>query len=385
MFEISTHSSIADIGEQRWQQLNKDAYPFTRYAFLHALEATGSVSPKTGWQPLHVEVRQNGHTVLLMPLYLKHHSWGEYVFDWSWAQAYERSGLSYYPKLLAAIPFTPATGQRWLTNLDQEQAETLVAQILNQLCQEYQIESAHLLFPKTSEQPFAETELLQRAGCQYHWFNQHYSDFEDYLSRFTARKRKELRKERRKVADQGITFEQLSGADISPEVIETFYDFYVMTYLVRGQQPYLTKAFFHQLRERLADQMLLVMARKEGRYVAGALSFFDDHTLYGRYWGCTEEFDSLHFETCYYQGLDYCIAKGLARFDPGAQGEHKIKRGFVPTPTYSYHYIKDRRFNQAIENFLDEERRTLTQRMTMLNEHLPFRKEDQAVESGAEN
>ena len=375
MFEISTHSSIAEIGQQRWEQLNSEAYPFTRYAFLHALETTGSVSPETGWQPLHVEVRRDGETVLLMPLYLKQHSWGEYVFDWSWAEAYERAGRNYYPKLLGAIPFTPATGPRWFSSLNEEQIEPLIAQILSQLCEEYRIETAHILFPHTSDNPFKGTRMMQRMGCQYHWFNQGFKDFDDYLASFNARKRKDLKKERRKVAEQGIEFEQLTGGAINAQVIETFYDFYVMTYLVRGQQPYLTKAFFLELSNTLADQMLLVMARYEGEYVAGALSFFDDSTLYGRYWGCTQEFDGLHFETCYYQGLDHCIAKGLTRFDPGAQGEHKIKRGFVPTPTYSYHHVKDPQFNLAIERFLDEEKRAMEHRMLQLQEHLPFRKE----------
>jgi len=375
MFEINTYSSLAEIGKQRWQQLCDSSYPFTRYEFLHALESTGSVSSKTGWQPLHVEASRGGETVLLMPLYLKQHSWGEYVFDWSWAEAYERAGVDYYPKLLNAIPFTPATGPRWFSSLEGIESEGLIAQILEQLCNEYQIESAHLLFPTTSEQPFTGTRLLQRTGCQYHWFNQNYRDFEHYLEQFNARKRKDLRKERRKVAEQGIEFEQLTGPAITPEVVDIFYDFYVMTYLVRGQQPYLTKAFFRQLSQTLSDQMLLVMAKYQGDYVAGALSFFDEQTLYGRYWGCTQAFDSLHFETCYYQGLDFCIARGLSRFDPGAQGEHKIKRGFQPTKTYSYHYIKHPQFNRAIANFLDSEREAVGKRMEMLTEHLPFRKE----------
>lgn len=375
MFEINTYSSLAEIGQQRWQQLCDSSYPFTRYEFLHALESTGSVSSKTGWQPLHVEASKGGETVLLMPLYLKQHSWGEYVFDWSWAEAYERAGVDYYPKLLNAIPFTPATGPRWFSSLEGIESEGLIAQILEQLCNEYQIESAHLLFPTTSEQPFTGTRLLQRTGCQYHWFNQNYRDFDHYLEQFNARKRKDLRKERRKVAEQGIEFEQLTGTAITPEVVDIFYDFYVMTYLVRGQQPYLTKAFFRQLSQTLSDQMLLVMAKYQGDYVAGALSFFDEQTLYGRYWGCTQAFDSLHFETCYYQGLDFCIARGLSRFDPGAQGEHKIKRGFQPTTTYSYHYIKHPQFNRAIANFLDSEREAVRKRREMLTEHLPFRKE----------
>lgn len=375
MFEINTYNRLADIDETLWRQLNRDRYPFTRYAFLNALETTGSVSAKTGWQPLHVEARQAGVPVMILPLYLKHHSWGEYVFDWSWAQAYERAGRDYYPKLLSAIPFTPATGPRWLSALGAEQSEQLVEQIIVTLCKEYELESGHILFPRTSDAPFSDSALLQRTGCQYHWYNQGYRDFDDYLDSFNARKRKDLRKERRKVADQGIEFEQITGAQITTETIESFYNFYVMTYLVRGQQPYLNKAFFLELSQTMADQMLLVMARKGDEYVAGALSFFDDNTLYGRYWGCTQEFDSLHFETCYYQGLDYCIEKGLARFDPGAQGEHKIKRGFKPTPTYSYHFIKEPRFKSAIEHFLAEERVAMGQRIVQLQEHLPFRKE----------
>lgn len=376
MFEISTHPSIADIGPERWNGLSPIDYPFMRYEFLEALESSGSVCTETGWQPLHVEVKRDGETQLLLPLYLKYHSWGEYVFDWSWAEAYERAGKQYYPKLLNAIPFTPATGSRWLSVLDDKQSASLVAEILRKLCQEYKLETAHILFPKAQAEDLNLTGMMQRQGCQYHWFNQGFASFEDFLATFNARKRKDVRKERRKSTEQGIRFEQLTGKDLKIEHIDRFYDFYVMTYLVRGQQPYLSKDFFHKLVERMPEQLLLVLAHRDHEYVAGALSFYDSETLYGRYWGCTEEFDSLHFETCYYQGLDFCINNKLARFDPGAQGEHKIKRGFVPTPTHSYHYIKDSRFSAAIEDFLQQEQRAVEQRITQLQNHLPFRQDN---------
>lgn len=376
MFEIHTHASIADIGKERWTGLSQHDYPFMRYEFLEALESSDSVTGDTGWQPLHVEVQSEGETQLLLPLYLKYHSWGEYVFDWSWAEAFERAGKQYYPKLLNAIPFTPATGARWLSRLSDEQSSSLVAEILRKLCHEYRLESAHILFPKTQAADLTGAGMMQRQGCQYHWYNQGFESFDDFLATFNARKRKDVRKERRKSAEQGISFEQLTGSALTTEHMDRFYDFYVMTYRVRGQQPYLSKAFFHRLVERMPEQLLLVMARREHEYVAGALSFYDSDTLYGRYWGCIEEFDSLHFETCYYQGLDFCINKKLARFDPGAQGEHKIKRGFIPTPTYSYHYIKDERFRAAIADFLTQEKSAIEHRITQLQNHLPFRQND---------
>jgi len=376
MFEIITHTSISHIDRQGWQALQQGDYPFLRYEFLAALESSGSVTRETGWQPLHVEVKQGGETQLFLPLYLKYHSWGEYVFDWSWAEAFERAGKNYYPKLLGAIPFTPATGPRWLSNLEESASVNLVAEILRKLCQEYQLESGHLLFPKTDSAALAATGLKLRKGCQFHWFNDNYTSFDHFLESFNARKRKDVRKERRKSAEQGISFEQLSGESIETRHIEAFYDFYVMTYLVRGQQPYLSKEFFLELQQQMPEQMLLVMAKRDHEYVAGALSFFDSDTLYGRYWGCTAEFDSLHFETCYYQGLDFCINKGLQRFDPGAQGEHKIKRGFRPTPTYSFHHIPDTRFSFAIENFLAQEIAAVDQRISQLQNHLPFKQGD---------
>lgn len=376
MFEISTHQSIRSISRERWDSLNSSDYPFTHYDFLDALETSGSVSTETGWQPLHIEIRRDSELVLIMPLYLKTHSYGEYVFDWSWAQAYERAGLRYYPKLLSAIPFTPATGPRWLTNLETNEASALASQAVINLCKEYKIETAHILFPKTEGTALIDSGLMQRKGCQYHWANNNYTDFNHFLSTFNARKRKDVLKERRKSQDQQISFERFTAVDLTVEIMSVFYDFYVMTYLVRGQQPYLTKSFFQSLAETIPEKMLLIMARHQGEYVAGALSFMDSQTLYGRYWGCTKEFDGLHFETCYYQGLDYCIEKGIKRFDPGAQGEHKIKRGFAPTATYSYHYVKDGRFRQAIENFVNEEASAIDERIEILSQHLPFKKSD---------
>ncbi|HSG02779.1 MAG TPA: GNAT family N-acetyltransferase [Marinobacterium sp.] len=376
MFEIITHASIAAIGAERWNDMPKSDYPFMRYEFLAALESSGSVSGETGWQPLHVEVQKAGNTQLILPLYLKYHSWGEYVFDWSWAEAFQRAGKQYYPKLLCAIPFTPATGTRWLSRLESEESASLVAEILRKLCREYKVESAHLLFPQANASSLTAAGMMQRQGCQYHWFNQDFASFDDFLASFNARKRKDVRKERRKSVEQGISFEQLTGSDIKAAHMDAFYDFYVTTYLVRGQQPYLSKAFFHTLLEQMPEQLLLVMARQDNEYVAGALSFYDSSTLYGRYWGCTKEFDSLHFETCYYQGLEFCINNKLARFDPGAQGEHKIKRGFVPTPTHSYHYIDDQRFRVAISNFLEQEGAAVEQRILQLQNHLPFRQDD---------
>ncbi len=347
-----------------------------RHAFLQALEASGSVSAEAGWQPLHLEVIQGDTCVLVMPLYLKSHSWGEYVFDWAWADAYERNGLAYYPKLLNAIPFTPASGPRYGTSLPETQALALVPELLEQVMQQTQASSWHCLFPPPDMIKHANSPVLARLGCQYHWFNRDYRDFDDFLSRFNARKRKAVKRERRKVEQQGIQLQRLSGAQIQPSQLDQFYHFYQSTYLKRGRRGYLSADFFHRLHQSMPEQMLLVQAERDGLAIAGALYFIGEDSLYGRYWGCNADYDSLHFEACYYQGIEYCIEHGLKRFDPGAQGEHKIQRGFEPTQTWSLHRIADPRFERAIEEFLEEERDLMEQQIAELTTWLPFRQPD---------
>ncbi len=374
MPEIKLFHEIKEIGPEKWNNQRTTDYPFNRYEFLFAMEESGSVTAKTGWQPLHIELSDGDHILAYMPLYLKNHSYGEYVFDWAWADAYHRHGMDYYPKLVSAIPYSPVIGQRLLTQLDPEPLLASIQKLLPELCNQVQANSWHFLFPEDREiESITHPELLVRKGCQYQWFNRDYTDFPHFLERFTSRKRKNVRKERQKVIDHGITHRKIEGADITDQELDKFYDFYRITYLKRGQQAYLTKQFFHLLRELMPENLLLVMAYNGDEAVAGALSLKDSKTLYGRYWGCLEEYDSLHFETCYYQGIDYCIEHKLQRFDSGAQGEHKIQRGFEPVPTWSAHWIKDVGFNQAIRNFVEEEAEAMDHQIEHLKSYLPFR------------
>lgn len=383
MTSFSFHNAIEDIGEATWDSLacpadNSAANPFTRYAFLQALESSGCVSIENGWQPFHLVI-SDPEPIAVMPLYVKRHSYGEYVFDWAWADAYQRYGLEYYPKLLNAIPFTPSTGPRLCLKSDltaerRSELLTTTARALTQVCQEHKLSGWHCLFPDTqTRQHLTGPGVKPRLGCQYHWFNQDYSDFDSFLASFTSRKRKNLRKERQKVTAQGIQHRLLDGSQISDELLETFYHFYHATYLKRGRSGYLNKAFFEQLCHQMPENLLFCFAYQEEQPVAGALYFKDTTTLYGRYWGCLEEYDSLHFETCYYQGIEYCIQQGLQRFDPGAQGEHKIQRGFKPVETWSSHWLAEAGFDQAISNFLEEEADMVRQNMQILEQQLPFK------------
>ena len=377
MAKVNLHQSIESIGLERWNALCGTHYPFLRYEFLHALEASGSVSARTGWQPVHVELLDEYDSpLLLMPLYLKSHSWGEYVFDWAWADAYERNGLAYYPKLVNAIPFTPATGPRFGSTLPMQDALALLPQLLQQVMQEVKASSWHCLFPPEEQVKQSRPPVLQRLGCQYHWFNRDYQHYDDFLNRFNARKRKAVKRERRKIKEQGLVLKRLSGAQITADHLDCFYGFYQSTYLKRGRSGYLTADFFHRLHQSMPKQLLLVLAEHESQPVAAALYFIGADTLYGRYWGCDADFDSLHFEACYYQGIEFCIEQGLHRFDPGAQGEHKIQRGFEPIKTWSLHRIADPRFEQAITRFLQEESELMEQQIAELTTWLPFRQPD---------
>lgn len=376
MYKVNLHSRIGDIPASLWDRLCNSDYPFLRHAFLQALEDSGSVGDNTGWHPLHALVTAADNTpIMTIPLYLKSHSWGEYVFDWAWADAYQRHGLDYYPKLINAIPFTPASGPRFGTSLPETEARALLPKILDQVMQQCRASSWHCLFPATLPVTAA-TGSHVRLGCQYHWFNRNYPDFDAFLDRFTSRKRKAVRRERRKVSEQGIKLQKLTGKAIRPEQLERFYHFYQATYLKRGRQGYLSPAFFHSLHQFMPDNILLVLAELDNEPVAAALYFIGGDTLYGRYWGCMEHFDSLHFETCYYQGIEFCIERGLQHFDPGAQGEHKIQRGFEPVPTWSLHHMAHPGFNQAVGDFVQEERILMEQQIEELRTWLPFRQPD---------
>ncbi len=376
MLEVKISHKISEIDRDSWNNLCPDDYPFCRYEFLYALEQSGSVCARTGWQPLHLQFVEQGQITAIIPLYLKSHSYGEYVFDWAWADAYQRHGLNYYPKLVSAIPYSPVSGPRILTQSDPGPLLQQLEKLLPRLSETVGAHSWHLLFPPATEHKLLEqTDLIIRMGCQYQWFNRNYRDFDDFLRHFNARKRKNVRKERQKARQHGISHLQLSGSEISPAQMDQFYQFYRLTYLKRGQEAYLNRAFFAQLQQQMPDNLLLVLACKEGEPVAGALSLRDSRTLYGRYWGCYEEYDSLHFETCYYQGIEYCIAHQLARFDSGAQGEHKIQRGFEPVATWSAHWLEEQGFNQAIRRFAEEEAHAVSQQIEQLACYLPFRQE----------
>lgn len=368
--------SISDIAPSRWNKLAGNDYPFTRHEFLLAMEQSGSATSDNGWQAQHLLVTDNDKLLAAMPLYLKYHSYGEYVFDWSWASAYERNGKDYYPKLLSAIPYTPATGPRLLfaEDADATAITALIQQVLQQLCTQNNLSSAHILLSTRAQTSALSSPVLSpRASVQYHWFNDGFSNFDNFLASFNSRKRKSLRKERARVSAQGITLRQVPGSEISNDMWDDFYLFYQMTYSKRsGHGGYLNKAFFQQLSAHMPEQVMLVLAQHEGRNVAGALFFVGSNTLFGRYWGCREEFEMLHFEACYYQGIDYCITQGLQHFDPGAQGEHKIQRGFIPVHTHSLHYIQDTEFRRAIARFLEEEHEHLQQYRTEACEALPF-------------
>jgi predicted N-acyltransferase len=376
--QIKQVESISDVAPAEWNTLAGNDYPFIRYEFLAALEESGSVSEHTGWLPRHLLVYDRKELAGLLPLYLKTHSFGEYVFDQQWAAAYRQHGLAYYPKWLTAIPFTPCPGPR--LRVKDAAVRTGMMQMLlefiRNLSREQGISSWHCLFPvaKEAEEWQRLGGLLLREGVQYHWFNKGYRDFDDYLDSFTAAKRKMIRRERRKVGEAGIELRRVPGDRAAEADWQAFYRFYALTYLKNASQPYLTPDFFTRCAAAMGDRMLLVQAVKHGETVAAALSFIGSDTLYGRYWGCAEEYDALHFEACYYQGLDHCIERGLARFDSGAQGEHKIARGFEPVSTYSAHWLRDAAFAEAIGHFLARERRTISIYRQNAANYLPFKK-----------
>ena len=376
--EVKQINSMLQVDCADWNRLAGDAYPFLRHEFLLALEQSGSVSEQTGWVPAHLLVMDKDELVALMPLYLKKHSWGEYVFDHQWAQAYQQQDIDYYPKWLTAIPFTPCQGPRivFKAAIHPFEVTQLLLNFIKQLSEQRGISSWHCLFP-----PLQQIELLRslglniREGVQFHWFNQSFRDFDDFLQTLSASKRKKLKRERRRVSEQGVRLLRIAGQDVSDLQWQVFFQFYTMTYLKRGSQPYLNMAFFQQIAATMGELLLLVLAVKNGKYIGAALSFVGADTLYGRYWGCYEEYNSLHFEACYYQGLDYCIEHGLKRFDSGAQGEHKISRGFEPITTYSAHWVKDARFAQAIELFLAREKKAVQLYKQDAATYLPFKRE----------
>jgi len=373
-------TSLSQVNATEWNSVTGKDYPFTRYEFLRALELSGAVgsdeNQDSGWQPQHLLVHAGSQLVAVMPAYLKLHSYGEYVFDHAWANAYHQYGQAYYPKLVTAIPFTPVSGPRICIadGYDQQHIIKKISEYTIDYCAQKHFSSWHLLFPKEDISKQLAPTFMQRTAVHFQWFNEGFTSFDDFLATFSSRKRKNLKKERQQVKDQNICLEVFSGHDIPEAIWERFYHFYQMTYAKRsGHGGYLSKAFFQTLAQTMPESIVLVLAKHNNDYIAGALNFRDSDTLYGRYWGCVQEFKHLHFETCYYQGIDYCIRAGLKRFDPGVQGEHKIQRGFRPVYTYSNHWIVEPAFRDAIADFLHKECSSVECYLTSACEYLPFK------------
>ena len=423
--------SITEIGAEVWNNLTGTDNPFMRYEFLAALEATGCTTRETGWQPSHVVVKAepSGQPVAVVPLYEKTNSSGEYVFDWSWAHAYHQHGFKYYPKFVTSAPFTPSVGERFFIAEDHgiveaqsaageegnaignaigkngvaENSNTiesggvaengkavesdgadnshtaaevmgLVRDAVQERAERIGASSWHILFPTEKEHELLSgLDLMPRDACQFHWYNRDYKDFDDFLAAMSSRKRKNIRKERAKVQEADITFKRVEGADISEALWHKFYRFYQSTYLMRGMQGYLTEAFFNEVSRTMPEQLFMICAQKDGETIAAALFFKSSTTLFGRYWGSAEDYQFLHFETCFYQGQDYAIEHGFRHFDSGAQGEHKIQRGFEPILTHSNHWIAHPAFRAAINGFLTEEAKHIRHYQQQAASLLPFK------------
>ena len=382
---IRQHDSILQIDAAAWNALAADS-PFLRHEFLSAMENAGCVGRQTAWHPAHLTASDaTGRLVGALPLYVKFDSRGEFVFDWSWADAYEQAGLAYYPKLVAAVPFTPATGQRVLVDEDSE-FEPVATELMVSACNigaDLRASSMHVLFPTDSQRRFlGNNGLMPRKSCQFHWHNDGYASFEDFLKRFTSTKRKKVRRERRRIAEADIAFEHLRGDEPDAGDWDAVYEYYAHTFLRRGREPYLNREFFAEIARTMPENLVIILARFAGKPIATAICFRSDDTLYGRYWGSLADFHSLHFEACYYQGIDYCIREGLSRFEPGTQGEHKLSRGFTPTATWSSHWIANPGFARAIGQFLDRERGHIDAYMRELASHTPYRKDQPEPGSG---
>jgi len=374
---LSLHGAIHDIPPAEWDACAGTANPFVSHAFLACVEDSGSAGPRTGWMPRHAALRdQAGTLVAAAPMYAKSHSYGEYVFDHGWARAFEQAGGNYYPKLQVAVPFSPVPGPRLLVNPAVQLPASVLADALAQACREMKLSSVHVTF--CSEADFAalgEAGWLQRIGTQYHWQNDGYASFDDFLGALNSRKRKSIRRERRDAQAAGLEFVTLRGGEITEAHWDAFYRFYESTVDRKWGSAYLTKPFFSMLGERLGDAVVLMLALHEGTPVAGALNLMGEDALYGRNWGCIGDWPFLHFELCYYQAIDFAIGHGLSRVEAGAQGEHKIQRGYLPSATYSGHWIAHRGLRRAIADFLTEERPARLAEMEALAAYSPFREE----------
>ena len=379
---VRVETGIRDVPAAQWDTCANPeggVYdPFVSHAFLCALEQSGSATAGNGWLPRHLVLRGEDKTAMaVMPCYLKDHSQGEYVFDYGWADAYERAGGRYYPKLQASVPFTPVSGRRLLVS-NRGNTENLRSILLNagiQFTQRIGASSLHFTFMQKEEwDQFGDIGLLQRTDRQFHWINKGYDSFDDFLGELASRKRKVVRKERREALAGDVGIEWITGSDLTEDHWDAFFRFYMDTGSRKWGMPYLTRTFFSLISETMADRILLILCKRNGRYIAGALNFIGSETLFGRYWGCTEQHRFLHFETCYYQAMDFAIQNGLSRVEAGAQGEHKLARGYMPTLTYSAHFIADAGLREAVARFLAQERHYVDRESKALAEYAPFRK-----------
>jgi predicted N-acyltransferase len=369
-------SSIDELDPQEWNALTGGAHPFARHEFLAALEHAGCVGPGTGWQPRYLALRDGKGLAGAAAAYLKTHSYGEFVFDFGWAQAYERLGRPYYPKLTLAVPFTPATGPRLLARPGLE-SSAIAGALLDALERDtvaHGVSGVHALFlDEPARAVCARHGWLLRRDCQFHWSNRGYASFEDYLESFTAEKRKKARRERRRVAESGVRFETRFGGELDAPLLERIYALHRDTFLRHGHEPYLTPEFFAEIARRLPESLMVKLAVYGGTVVAVAIFFWSQEALYGRYWGAAADFHSLHFEACYHQGIEFCIERGIRRFEPGTQGEHKVSRGFEPQLTWSAHFIADRQFRAAIAQYLEREGAAVESYALEVQEHVPYR------------
>ncbi|MHB1870394.1 MAG: GNAT family N-acetyltransferase [Steroidobacteraceae bacterium] len=375
--KLAVHSSIDQIDPGQWNALAGPAQPFLRHEFLAALEHSGCLGAGRGWLPCPITLSDAEGLAGAVAAFVKDNSFGEFVFDFAWAEAYARYGRAYYPKLTVAVPFTPATGPRLLVRpgLEPGAVRARLIEALGEVAQARGCSSVHALFLTEADRAAcAEAGWLLRRDCQFHWTNRGYGDFEAYLATFTAEKRKKARRERRRVEEAGIRFLTRFGNELDPALLETVYGFHRETFLRHGHEPYLTRAFFAQIARTLGDSLMVKIAVHGGRAVAAAVFFWSAETLWGRYWGAAGEYHSLHFETCYHQGIEFCIERGIGRFEPGTQGEHKVSRGFEPRLTWSAHQIGDEAFRAAIGEYLQRESDWVDEYVGEVRTHVPYRK-----------
>ncbi|MCB1692268.1 MAG: N-acetyltransferase [Pseudomonadales bacterium] len=380
-YTLKACGSIAEIGQVDWDACanprGQPRDPFLSYAFLHALETSASACPETGWAPYHVALTEESGGVLgVVPMYLKSHSQGEYVFDHNWADALERAGGRYYPKLQVCVPFTPATGRRILVREgpdDDEYGKYLVGGVMK-MAENLDVSSVHFTFiDRAGWEELGELGFLQRTHKQFHWQNRGYGSFDDFLAALSSKKRKNIRRERREAVSNDIEIEWVTGDALTEAHWDAFYRFYMDTGSRKWGRPYLTRQFFSDIGRTMSQDVLLIMARRDGRYIAGAINFIGSECLFGRNWGCIEDHAFLHFEVCYYQAIEFAIAHGLSRVEAGAQGPHKLARGYLPTHTYSAHWIVNQSFRDAVDHFLKEERRYVDEEIDYIGDHSPFR------------